>query len=118
MQFTTIILSLATLAVAQETVWVTKTAIGTDCTPSATIPTAVPVTTSPSNTTTTAFSSSSRITISTSVSVGGNTTTGGAPDSPTESPNQPPSGSGAGAISPASGFALAGIIAAALAIIA
>jgi len=117
MRFTTVVLTFAALAAAQDTVWVTETVIGTDCAPTAQPTTAVPY--YPSNVTITTSATPSYVS-TTAVYVGNfTTTTGGAPEVPTSTPTESlGAGSGAGAILPASGFALAGAIAAIVAIIA
>ncbi|EPS39074.1 hypothetical protein H072_7163 [Dactylellina haptotyla CBS 200.50] len=112
MQFTTIVLSLVAAVAAQETVWVTETVVGTDCAPTYT---GLPTTYPPANLTTTVAIPT--YTMSTVVSV--NTTTGGVPEVPTSTPTETLGpGSAAGNTLPASGFALAGAIAAIVAIIA
>ncbi|RVD80149.1 uncharacterized protein DFL_008055 [Arthrobotrys flagrans] len=115
MRFTAIILSFAALAAAQETVWVTETVVGTDCAPTGYPTTLVP--TPPSNATTT--DSGSVPTYTPSLPGNATTTTGGTPEYPTTAPTESLGpGSGAGSILPASGFALAGAIAAIMAIVA
>ncbi|KAF3911078.1 hypothetical protein AA313_de0205159 [Arthrobotrys entomopaga] len=113
MQFTAVVLSLAALAAAQDTVWVTETVIGTDCTPTMQPTTAVPY--YPSNTTMTTAT-----VVTTPVYVGNSTTTtGSGPEVPTSTPTESLGASnGAGNIHPASGFALAGALAAIMAVIA
>ncbi|KAK6362608.1 hypothetical protein TWF730_000065 [Orbilia blumenaviensis] len=115
MRFATVALSFAALAAAQETVWVTETVIGTDCAPTGYPTTLVPY--PPSNATTTGGGPVP--TYTPSLPGNGTTTTGGIPEYPTASPtNTLGPGSGAGSILPASGFALAGAVAAIMAIIA
>ncbi|KAF3092560.1 hypothetical protein TWF569_008994 [Orbilia oligospora] len=114
MRFTAVILSFAALAAAQETVWVTETVIGTDCAPTGYPTTLVPV--PPTNATTT---DSSPVPTYVPPPAGNLTTTTGVPEYPTGTPTAtPPPNSGAGSIFPASGFALAGAIAAIMAIVA
>ncbi|KAJ6260065.1 hypothetical protein Dda_5711 [Drechslerella dactyloides] len=121
MRFSAITLTISTLAAAvaaQQTVWVTATVVGTDCAPR-TLPTTVPL-----NTTKTAYTLSIPTTLSTTpvnINIGSNatTTTGGGPGSPpSASASQTLIIGGAGAVSPASGFALAGVLAAVMAIVA
>ncbi|KAK6343810.1 hypothetical protein TWF696_007471 [Orbilia brochopaga] len=121
MRFTTVILSAASLAAAtaQQTVWVTQTVIGTDCFPS-TRPGTITMA-PPSNTTTPILSLPTTLSTSPNVIIGINatSTTGGSPGTPpTSSPTQSVAIGGAGAVSPASGFALAGVLAGIMAIIA
>ncbi|KAK6532114.1 hypothetical protein TWF694_003276 [Orbilia ellipsospora] len=113
MRFTAAVLSFAALAVAQDTVWVTETVIGTDCAPTVQPTTAVPY--YPSNTTLTTATP-----ITTAVYVSNfTTTTGSAPEVPTSTPTESlPASNGAGNILPASGFALAGALAAFIAVLA
>ncbi|KAK6516103.1 hypothetical protein TWF506_006014 [Arthrobotrys conoides] len=114
MRFTAIILSFAALAAAQETVWVTETVIGTDCAPTGYPTTLVPV--PPTNATTT-DSNPVPTYVPSPPANSTTTTTGGAPEYPVPTETPPPN-SGAGSIFPASGFALAGAIAAIMAIVA
>lgn len=123
MRFTAIILSFAALAAAQETVWVTETVIGTDCAPTGYPTTLVPY--PPSNGTTTdsgpvpTYTPGPVPTYTPSLPGNATTTTGGVPEYPTTAPTESLGpGSGAGSILPASGFALAGAIAAIMAIVA
>ena len=123
MRFSVVILSLAALAAAQETVWVTETVIGTDCAPTGYPTTLVPTTLvpttlvpyPPSNATTT--DSGPVPTYVPSPPGNATTTTGGTPENPVPTETLGP-GSGAGSIFPASGFAFAGAIAAIMAIVA
>ncbi|KAK6535813.1 hypothetical protein TWF281_000063 [Arthrobotrys megalospora] len=115
MRFTAVVLSFAALAAAQETVWVTETVIGTDCAPTGYPTTLVPY--PPSNVTTT--DSGSVPTYTPSLPGNATTTTGSVPEYPTTAPTETLGpGSGAGSILPASAFALAGAIAAIMAIVA
>ncbi|KAK6508814.1 hypothetical protein TWF481_003582 [Arthrobotrys musiformis] len=117
MRFTAIILSCAALAAAQETVWVTETVIGTDCAPTGYPTTLVP--SPPSNATTTDSGSVPTYTPSVPGNATTTTTTGSIPEYPTTAPTESLGpGSGAGSIFPASGFALAGAIAAIMAVVA
>ncbi|KAF3916699.1 hypothetical protein ABW20_dc0106037 [Dactylellina cionopaga] len=117
MRFTAAVLSFAALAAAQETIWVIETVIGTNCAPTG-YPTIAP-TYVPSNRTTTSSPSYSSPVY---VPPAGNATvtpTGGPAVYPTATPSESlGAGSGAGSILPASGLALAGVVAAIMAVVA